>query len=747
MNLIDMASDFTAVHRRYEREAPAICEAMCLKAQFPAILGDIRPGDRFAGRVVWPAIGFRLFSGGGAECMGFYCNRGLIKAELDKKDLPAAERKRWSDLVEYWSTRATFNKIKAEDNVLDRPGLAATVLHENEFHGPKIGNYVYRASGINLDFNRLLKTGIPGMIARVEKLAAAAKSPDARSVYKSMRLCLSVLCNVCRFYSRQAGVMALSTPDSRRKEELLAMSMDLSAITQRRPKTMAEAIQLFWLYALLANADNFGRMDMYLGDFYACDLESKRLDNARALELLQALWRLIADEVPGWSGRIFVGGRGRPNEKAADDFALLAMEAARTVRKLIPQLSLRWHRDMNPALLDKALDAIGEGCVFPMLYNDDANVPAMQDVFRVNREKAEQYVASDCGEFGLDHASIGFPDGNLVLIRALVAALHNGMDPKSGAQMGMQTGTCEELATFEDLWRAYARQIEYFTGVLCDRMMPMYRVLEREINALFPAMLTDDCLKRGQGLFNGVRQKGLLIEIYGTINVADSLTAIKQEVFDRRTFSLPGLVRMVDADFEGFEKERLLLLNAPKYGNDDEAADAMAHRVYSHMCEAAKSNGKRLKLDFCLADLINAGGHVTLGGEMGALPDGRKAGDPLANANGPSNGRDLNGPTALLNSLVKLCPSAIGGQVQHLKFNREMFKESRPKLKALLKTYFANGGSQATIMAVDRDALQNAMKEPEKYGDLIVRIGGYCERFVSLPRDVQGDIIARTMYD
>ena len=747
VNLLDMASSFTAAHRRFARSAPAICEAMCLEAQFPAILGDIRPEDRFAGRAVWPAVGFRLFSGGDSECMGFYCNRGMIKAELDRKDLPASDRRRWCDLLEYWSPRATFNRIRAEDDALDRPGLAATVLHGNEFRGPMIGNYVYRASGITLDFSRLLKTGIPGMIARVEKLAASAKSPDARSVYQGMRICLSVLCSVCRFYARQAGAMAMSTLDSRRREELLAMSLDLSAITQRRPKTLSEAIQLFWLYALVANADNFGRMDVYLAGFCARDLESGRLDEAGALGLLQALWRLIADEIPGWSGRIFVGGLGRPDEQASDRFALLAIEASRTVRKLMPQLSLRWHGGMNPALLDKALDAIGEGCVFPMLYNDEVNVPAMQEVFRVNRVKAEQYVASDCGEFGLDHASLGFPDGNLVLIRALLAALHNGMDPKSGAQAGLRTGTCEELAAFEDLWRAYSRQVEYFTDVIFDRLLPMFRVQEREVNALFPAMLTDDCLKRGRGLFSGVRHKGLLIEIYGTINVADSLTAIKREVYDRRVFSLADLVRMVDADFAGFEKERLLLLNAPKYGNDDEAADAMAQRVYSHICEAARANRKRLKLDFCLADLINAGGHVALGREMGALPDGRKAGEPLANANGPSNGRDLGGPTALLNSLVKLRPSAIGGQVQHLKFNREMFRKSRPKLEALLKTYFAGGGSQATIMALDRDALQQALKEPENHGDLIVRIGGYCERFVALPSELQADIIARTMYD
>jgi pyruvate-formate lyase len=201
----------------------------------------------------------------------------------------------------------------------------------------------------------------------------------------------------------------------------------------------------------------------------------------------------------------------------------------------------------------------------------------------------------------------------------------------------------------------------------------------------------------------------------------------------------------LDANFAGYEKERHWLRNAPKYGNDQDAADEMAVRVYRQVCAAVKAHRERLKLDFCLADLINAGGHIELGKLTGALADGRLAGQPLANANNPSNGNDRLGATALLNSLVKLAPSAIGGQVQYLKINRELFTHSRGKLKALLETYFDTGGSQAMITVVSRDDLENAMREPGKYGNLIVRIGGYCERFVSLSPDFQKEIIARTL--
>jgi len=743
---IDLALNFTRTFQRYEHDHPAIREAMCLKTQYPAMLGEIRGGDLFAGRMVWPAVGFRLYSNPGFA--GYYCDRSQIQAELDKKDLSAADRDFWTSIADYWSTRATSERINALDDSIARPGLAATVLRESTFPALPIGNYVYRVSGLSLDFNRLLKAGIPGMIAEVEKLAAAAEGdPDRLQVYQGMRIALDVLCDMCHHYAAQAEAQVEATPDLCRKEELRAMSQALEAITVGPPSTLAEAIQLFWLYVCLSHVDNFGRMDVYLADFYVSDINAGRLDEAQALVLLQALWRLIADEVNIWCGRVLIGGRGRPNEPAADRFALLAMEASKKVRRLLPQLTLRCYQGMNPAVWSKGLEVIGEGCVFPMLYNDDVLMDLVQNIFSVTREEAAQYVISDCGEMGLDHASIGFPDGNLILTQALVAALHNGMDPVSGRQVGLSTGTLESFATFEDLWSAYARQIEYFSGIVLERLAPMYQVQEREIRALSLAMLADDCLKLGQGFFSGVRYKGMLIEIYGTINTADSLTAIKQEVYERHTFTLPHLVQMVDADFVGFEKERLLLLRAPKYGNDNKVADAMAHRVYTNICASTKACQERLKLDFCLADLINAQGNVTTGKLTGALPDGRKAGMSLANANGPANGRDLQGPTALLNSLVKLRPVEIGGQSQHLKFNRGQFARSRAKLDALLKTYFANGGSQVSITVVDRSDLEKAMKTPENYGDLIVRIGGFCERFVSLPRDIQEDILARTLQD
>lgn len=745
---------FTQAFQQAEAEHPARREAQCLKAQVPAILEPIRDGDAFAGRVLWPPVGFRFFSG--PPHMGYYCNERAVRAEMEREDLPEADRERWQELLRFWKERTTVARIRQADKIPLPADMVDGILFDfGQFNDGQsipqspsscVVSCSYRTSGINLDFDKLLQRGIPGLLQDVEaRHKAALGDEQVAALCDGMKTALGVLVVACRYYAGQAGSLVEQATDPVRRTDLIAMRDALQAITQRAPDSLREAIQLFWLYARLANVDNFGRMDVYLADFYDSDCKAGRIDDSGALALVQGLWRLIAEEISEWSGRIFIGGCGRRNEAAADRFALLAMEASSTVRAVGPQLSLRLHQGMNPALFTKALDVIGEGCVFPMLYNDDVNVPAFQQVFGVDRRESEQYLASDCGEFALDHRTIGFPDGNLITTQALELALRNGVDPASGKPMGLRTGACADFAGFDDLWTAYVRQIEHALDVVLDRFEPMYRVLDQETFAVFMALLFDDCLAQGKGLFSGARYKGLVVEIYGLINVADSLTAIQQVVFEQKRMRLDDLVRMMDADFAGYEKERHWLRNAPKYGNDHDVADDMAVKVYQHVCEAVKAHRKRLKLDYCLADLITAGGHIDLGKITGALPDGRLAGQPLANANSPSTGNDRLGPTALLNSLVKLHPSAIGGQVQYLKLDRELFTHSRDKLEALLKTYFANGGAQAMITVVNRDELENAMKEPEKHGNLIVRIGGYCARFVSLSLDYQQEIIDRTL--
>ena len=215
------------------------------------------------------------------------------------------------------------------------------------------------------------------------------------------------------------------------------MAAALEAITQRPPETLREAAQLAWLYTLISGTVNYGRMDVYLGSFYAADVDSGRLSEAQALRLMQSLWQLIADRKTTFNGRVFIGGRGRPDEASADRFALLAMEATRTVIEIEPQLTLRFYQGMNPALMAKALDMLGEGRTFPMLFNDDVNIPAVANGFGVPVKIAEQYLPYGCGEYCLDHLSFGSPNCSLNLLKALEGVLHHGVDVLTGEQIGL----------------------------------------------------------------------------------------------------------------------------------------------------------------------------------------------------------------------------------------------------------------------------------------------------------------------
>ncbi|MCS6994305.1 MAG: hypothetical protein NZP74_10785, partial [Anaerolineales bacterium] len=305
----------------------------------------------------------------------------------------------------------------------------------------------------------------------------------------------------------------------------------------------------------------------------------------------------------------------------------------------------------------------------------------------------------------------------------------------------------EGFPTFDDLWNAYARQLEYYIEKLAERHRLEVDTEAEQAAFLYCSMLYDDCIARGKSLLGGgARYRGGLIETYGMVNAADSLTVIKRLVYDRKLLSLEQLIAALDANFEGYERERRLMLACPKFGNDDLEADDMLCRVSDHAALATKRQAGRVGLDYFLIVNINNYMNVTLGGQTIASAEGRKAGKPLANGNTPTAGNDTQGVTAMLNSLTKADPSFHAGYTQNMKFGKSLFREQLPKVEALLQTYFQNGGTQAMITVVGRGDLENALKDPDSHRNLIVRVGGFSARFVELAPEIQQDLLMRTLY-
>lgn len=734
---------FTETYQRYRDAHPAIREAMCIRAQVPELFESILEQDLLAGRIRPRLVGFTPDEWGSCA-FGYYHLPEAIRETMNRLDLTPRRRQQIEQMLRFWDEESTSVKLRNR-----YPAEMAKYLPSDDWmntHG--ISFPLYRMTGSNVNYEKLMRLGIPGLRAEINDLRRAAPSDsDARSFYEGMSLALDVLVDLCHAYAFDARTLSRSATTGQRRLELLQMADALSALPDRAPASFREGLQLFWLYSLIGDIRNHGRMDVYAGDLLAHDLDSGVLTEAEAIDLLKSLWTLMARRATRVHNRVIIGGRGRRNEENANRFAMLAMEASRLVLEAEPQLSLRFYDGQDPALYEKALDVIGEGRTFPILYDDEVNIPAVMDAFGFNETQAEQYVPYGCGEYILDHQSVGSPSGVINLLKALEITLHDGVDPQTGKRMGLALGGLEDFQTFEDLWNAYARQVEHHVEIMAEQEALAYQVAGEEAPFLFLSMLYDDCLPRARGIFSGgVRYLGGTLETYGNSNTADSLTAIKRLVYDSKRISPRQLLEALTADFEGHQRIRQLLLDAPKYGNDDETADGMLLRVHEHVCNHTRKQADRVGLHSYLVVIINNSANALMGRWTAASADGRRAGTPMNNGNSPSSGADRKGVTAVLNSIVKPSPRIHAGAVQNMKFSRDLFVKNRPELEALLETYFENGGPQAMITVVSRGDLEEAMKRPQDYRHIFVRVGGFSARFVDLPHDVQLEILQRTLY-
>ena len=738
-SLIAREKKFTEIHRQHEQDKAMSRELACMRAMFPDWFAPIQPGDWFAGRPDPMLIGLTT------EGLGYYCDRDGLEAIRTRPETSPSERLEIDDLLAYWKGRTTSEKCRAAFPQHINQGLPSDDFKS----GLEISYPLYRIAGPYLDFDHLLRVGISGLREEVRsrKLKAAGSGEGSLEFLEMLEESLGIFTETALWYSTQARQMAsaATSPAMQLKMETIAESLEQIAI--QPPQTFHQAAQLFWLYVLMAHPLNYGRMDEFLGDFLADDLDSGRLTEAEALEMLVSLWRLIIHRGNIWNNRIIIGGLGRRNEANADRFALLAMQAQDIVHDILPMLSLRWHSGMNPQVWRLAMELIAQGNTYPILYNDDVNIPGVARAFDIPTAEAEQYLMFGCGEYIIGHSSIGSPNGIINLTKVLNVTLHNGIDPFTGRAQGIQTGLFVEHAEFEHLWQVYARQVEHQVDLLAEAQDIIYRVTGQEVAFPLASLLMDDCLERGKALLQGgIRYRGATLETFGNNTTADALLAIQKSVYDKRWFSAAQLLEMLDRDFVGYAAEQRRLKALPKFGNDHPEADEMSLRVNTHALTSIRNQRNRTNLHSHLAVLINNDMSVKLGGVTSASADGRKTGESLSNGNQPGAGCDQQGITALLNSMAKLDAGLHAGAVHNIKFSKDLFRNHRPEIEALLHGYFSQGGTQAMITVVDQEELEQAMLYPERYSNLIVRIGGYSERFVNLPREIQLEVIERTIY-
>lgn len=707
--LLTYAAEFT---RRY-RSAPNVYarEADCLRLQFAHALQPLREGDLVAGRNLRLPLGVRPQCHGG---VGYYIHEPSWSAAVNDGTLTDEERGEADALFAFWQTENTAAKVAAAypDGWLD------IFAHNVPYTTPTAAHGLYRISGIQMDPTRLLTLGVEGLAALCEE-----KKENNPAFYNGLIQALDILSEVCLRYAAEAEMLGN-----------LALAADLSHIAHHPASTFTQALQLSYIFFVLSGTWNYGRMDQYLGPYLAADLAADRLTEAEALRWVEDLWCRMEEWGEYFDSRVILGGADRP--EGADTFALLAMEATRRRRGVVPQLTLRCYEGMDPRLYEAALDTIGKGTTFPMLYNDRVNIPAVMDAFGVDEDTAQNYVPYGCGEYVLYNQSIGTPSGTVNTLFVLNEAMY-----------GKNAHLFLDAPDFETFYTAYLTEVEKIATCLSLQEKLEYDVVGQECPFLYYSLLFDDCIERGKAvLAGGLRHLGGTVENYGNVNTADALTAVKAVVYDQKLVTAQEVSDALASDFAGRERLRQLLLAQPKYGNDHPDADGMFCRLHRDVCTRIRACAPAAGLDSYLAVLINNELNAVFGQGTGASADGRHAGEYMANGNNPMSGRDTCGVTAMLNSLAKPDTHLHAGAVQNMRFSKAMFTAHRPYLKTLLRTYFEAGGAQAMITVLSRGDLEAAMREPEKYRHLIVRVGGFSARFVDLNPVVQKELLARTLY-
>lgn len=744
--MLEAEIKFTKVFKAYKDASPAIREARCLEALYPDLLPPIEKGDLFAGRsglMEWKGVGFTpdvtLFSL--PHGMGYFYREDVFQKALEQVDAGSPEAAEIREMMDFWRVENTTAHVKAAYTPEIRKYLPS-----DAFAGDVgVGFPLYRMTGAYENYEKLIKLGFKGLLDEVHEARNRGLEAEP-GFFEGLEITIELFRKSCAHYARMADTM-MQQAEGQWCADLERMRDDLTHLVDRAPETFTQAIQISWLYSCMAGVMDYGRMDMYLGDFLDRDLREGRITEDEAQRCMNSLWRLMVARKTVYHGRVVIGGRGRPNEAAADRVAMMAMEASRVVHDIEPQLTLRFYEGMNPELMRKAYAVIGEGVTYPMLYNDDVNIKCVENAFRVSRADAEQYVPFGCGEYIIDHKSFGSPNGVINLLKALEVTLFNGRELIYGREMGLVQKDFADYQSFDEFYEAYKRQLAHYIRVLADVEKVILVETGRHTPFLMMSLLYDGCVENGKSMFNGgLEMLGATLESYGNINALDSLVAIRELVFEKKLIAPERLLAALKADFAGYEAERKWMLDCPKFGNDDPQVDDLAYDLHDFEARCIRDQADRVGLHSFLMVIINNSANTSMGHWTAASADGRRSKTFMANAVNPTGGMDKKGLTAMLNSLVRIPPENHAGTVQNIKFTRELYSRGAGKVQALMDTYFENGGTQAMITVVGRQDLENALKNPDQYKSLIVRVGGFSARFVELSPDIQQELLSRTAY-
>jgi pyruvate-formate lyase len=589
-----------------------------------------------------------------------------------------------------------------------------------------------------VDYERVLVNGFGGIRADAERRRAAAEDPESEEFYHAVILSMVGAARFIRGYADEARRKAQTAETIERHDELLDMAAVAGAVAEGPARSFREALQLFWFtHVILCSGGAIsmatGRFDQFMYPFYSADIESGRLSRDEAFELLSCLWVKFNEPVIGPVQNMTIGGMTPNGEDAANDLTFLSMDVTRGVRVPYPNMTVRLHNGSNPEMYPKIAEMVKAGTGHPAIWNDEVMIQALGKT-GIGLADARDYCVMGCIEVMIPKRQPSYEAGTSVSL------------PKFVRQAMLD---CTRAHDFTELVSSLKRLLFEHIAREVESIRKTLKGLHRIGSDPFGSALVLDCLTRGRDMYKGGTRYPGSVGIWGVglATAADSLAAVQRIVFDERRMTLEAFLRILDGNFHGNETFRRELLNRlPKFGNDDEYVDSIAREISEYFCTTVLSYNKGQDGVFYHPLLGSYVSHIG-SGLLGATPDGRMANEPFSDAVSPVQGRDIIGPTGVINSVTKLDFTLTpGGVALNMKFHPDVLKgpEGEKILISQMQTYFKKGGLQMTMNLIGKETMIAAMEHPEAYQNLVVRVAGFNEFYVKLDPKLQMEIMERT---
>lgn len=633
-----------------------------------------------------------------------------------------------------------------------------------------------------VNYEKILAFGLKGYEERVKDLKAKLDLTDPDSIdknifYKAVLIVIEAVHQFAQRYSKLAQELADREKDSKRKAKLLEISRICAKVPYEPATSFYEAVQSVWFIQLILQIESnghslsYGRFDQYMYPYYIKDIQEKVITKDEALELLTCLWikTLTINKVRSQAHtlssagspmyqNVTIGGQTPDKKDAVNELSFVVLQSVAQTRLTQPNLTVRYHKNINKAFFDDCIEVMKLGFGMPALNNDEIIIPSFIN-WGVKEEDAYNYSAIGCvetavpGKWGYrctGMSYINFP-------RVLLCAMNDGVDLTTGKRFTKGYGYFKDMKSYEELLSAWDKTVREMTRYSVIVENAIDKASERDVPDILCSALTDDCIGRGKTIKEGGAVYDFISGLQvGIANMADSLAAIKKLVFEEKKITPTQLWNAILDDFQSDENKKIqamLIDEVPKYGNDIDYVDNLVVEAYdSYLDEIKKYPNTRYHRGPIGG--IRYGGTSSISANVGqgmgtmATPDGRNAYEPLAEGCSPAHNADKNGPTAVFKSVAKLPTEKItGGVLLNQKMTPQMLstEENKQKLEMLIRAFFNRlHGYHVQYNIVSRETLIDAQKYPEKHKDLIVRVAGYSAFFNVLSKKTQDDIIGRT---